>query len=1581
MKRTLQFLFIMILAVFMTPNIANAQVTTFPYSEGFENAGSIPTGWTNDASDAGGDWQFVTSNSHGPSADHTSGAGYYALLNDYSVSTSNSPFNLLSPTFDLSTVGKTYQLTYWAWIGADGATNPIKVYVSSDGGTNWTLVFTHDHSTTNTWFQNTISLASYTTSTVVVKFEGTSIYGYSTDNSGIDDVVIEEVPACPPPTTPMITSLSTTSAQLNWTSGGSTHFNVEYGPVGFTQGTGTMLSIATDTFAVLSNLTAATSYDWYVRDSCNATDISTWVGPNTFTTNCNVVSTFPWTESFENNFNFLCWDNTGTSSYIWETNDGTTHGPGSVTNGTMAAMFNVYNASTGNTATMTTPTFDMSTMTSSVVSFDYWMSGSADADLWIKVEQSVDNGVTWTTIFTKVQDGTISSWTSEMLVLQGVSATTKLRFVASSDWGSYNIFIDNIKVYQAPSNEIEVAEVLGTFGGFNAPTASVVKAVVMNNGAVNQTNIPMNYTLDNGTVISDTMPALAAFTTDTFTFATPVNGSAVGMHTLTVFSTLTGDEDSTNNSASLSFVTNAVTTVPSTFGFPNTYDARIQLVNNAKSFAAIDSIANNGSGNGIHFEGGSSSWGSTPSTVTAAFAYTDHIAKADAVVDATAKANLFVSLDLKEFRAFGNQHYTWFRVMLNDTVYAKSLDGDSVWTPSSDETPWQAIVLNLNDYAGTIFNISFQGALKYNEAYSAPGCKIYLDNIHFYEPPQNDLSVTTLVSPVSSICNDTAANVSVVVANPGIASQSNIPVTAIVTLPNGTNVTLTGITGTIGALGGVDTVSMGTLNTSAYGTYNVSSYATLATDQDNSNDTLSASFEIYAPFAVDYVETFDGNSLYWAATPGWSVSASHGKTGRGLYKDFYGSGTNASGYAFMNRKIGPIPAGADLVFDYRIINWSGYPNTATTLDADSFFFMVSNNCGASFDTLYVVDSTNHVTTTAWAHVQVSMAAYAGQNVIIEIAGQRTAGDYYFDLDNFGIATPPSVDLGPDMAICIGDTASINGPVVSGYTYMWTANGDTLSTTASSIQTDSTGIYTIEVSAPMGVVYDTINVTVNALPVVSFTGLAATYCTNDMAATLVGTPANGTFSGNGVSASMFDPAIAGAGVQVVNYTYTDSNTCTNSINDTTTVYEAPTATMTPDTTICEGESVTLSAGSAVATPGVFFSSYIEGSGNNKALEIYNGTNDTISLDNYAIMTNYNGHPWSGEYHFPTGAQLAPGDVFVVANEASNAAILAVADDSLAYNAGGYVVGFNGDDVRALYKFNTPTDSAIVDIIGRYDLVDPGHGWAVAGVADATKDHTLIRKSNVVGGSNDWDAIAGTDSLNSQYLVYPKNDFSMLGSHTAMASVAPSYLWSNGDTTVSITVNPTTTTVYTVNVSNTNCVAVDSVTVTVNPMPVVNLGADTTIKWSWALTLDAGNPNASYLWSTGATTQTETFDSLNLTNDAANTVYVDVTANGCSASDTIVITVMNDVSINNALSNVNMTIYPNPNNGHYTMVINGYTGEINMEVIDLAGQLVYKEKLDATTNFNAKFDMSTLAKGVYYIKLTNKDGVKTQKLIIK
>lgn len=114
----------------------------------------------------------------------------------------------------------------------------------------------------------------------------------------------------------------------------------------------------------------------------------------------------------------------------------------------------------------------------------------------------------------------------------------------------------------------------------------------------------------------------------------------------------------------------------------------------------------------------------------------------------------------------------------------------------------------------------------------------------------------------------------------------------------------------------------------------------------------------------------------------------------------------------------------------------------------------------------------------------------------------------------------------------------------------------------------------------------------------------------------------------------------------------------------------------------------------------------------------------------------------------------------------------------------------------------------------------------------------------------------------------------------------YLWNTGATTQ--TINVSTSGTYSVTVTDpSGCIAVDAITITVNPAPNVNLGADINACSGESILLNAGNPGATYLWSNGATTQT-----INVTTTGTYSVVV---TNGFSCTD-------NDA--------INVTFHPTP-----------------------------------------------------------------------
>ena len=90
---------------------------------------------------------------------------------------------------------------------------------------------------------------------------------------------------------------------------------------------------------------------------------------------------------------------------------------------------------------------------------------------------------------------------------------------------------------------------------------------------------------------------------------------------------------------------------------------------------------------------------------------------------------------------------------------------------------------------------------------------------------------------------------------------------------------------------------------------------------------------------------------------------------------------------------------------------------------------------------------------------------------------------------------------------------------------------------------------------------------------------------------------------------------------------------------------------------------LPASADAAPTELFFSEYVEGSSNNKALEIYNGTGASVDLTagGYSVQVFSNGAATAGT-SVPLAGTLAAGDVFVLAQASADAAILAQADQT-------------------------------------------------------------------------------------------------------------------------------------------------------------------------------------------------------------------------------------------------------------------------------------------------------------------------------
>ena len=168
--------------------------------------------------------------------------------------------------------------------------------------------------------------------------------------------------------------------------------------------------------------------------------------------------------------------------------------------------------------------------------------------------------------------------------------------------------------------------------------------------------------------------------------------------------------------------------------------------------------------------------------------------------------------------------------------------------------------------------------------------------------------------------------------------------------------------------------------------------------------------------------------------------------------------------------------------------------------------------------------------------------------------------------------------------------------------------------------------------------------------------------------------------------------------------------------------------------------------------LFFSEYVEGSSNNKYLEIYNGTGATVDLSDYKIELYVNGQSNAKTTEMLSGT-LENGKV-IVFKHAKAAIYDGKANVSNAIN-------YNGNDAIALFKIST---DAYVDIFGTIGH-DPGKAWTKSpyDYSVTTMDKTLVRKPSVRGGVT-VNPKNGFPTLSNEWIPYPVDTADYLGSHT-------------------------------------------------------------------------------------------------------------------------------------------------------------------------------------------------------------------------
>ncbi len=513
---------------------------------------------------------------------------------------------------------------------------------------------------------------------------------------------------------------------------------------------------------------------------------------------------------------------------------------------------------------------------------------------------------------------------------------------------------------------------------------------------------------------------------------------------------------------------------------------------------------------------------------------------------------------------------------------------------------------------------------------------------------------------------------------------------------------------------------------------------------------------------------------------------------------------------------------------------------------------------------------------------------------------------------------PTIAAGTATTFCTGGTVTLTSSVATGN--LWSTGA-----TTQSINVNASGNYIVTVTNGNGCSATSAAtvVTVNPLPTVTLAAFTAV-CSNDAAFGLSGgSPAGGTYTGTGVSGGQFSPATAGVGTFTINYSYTNTNGCTATATNTITVNNctAPcTSSITPGgpTTFCQGATVVLTASAGVSwlwSNGATTQSITVNSSGTYSVAVTDANNCVATAPGVTVTVN----------PLPATPTIAAGSATI-------------------FCAGGSVPLTSSAATGNLWSTGATTQSININASGNYSVtVTNGNGCSATSAATTVTVNPLPATPTIAAGSattfctggsvaltsssatgNLWSTGATTQSINvtanGSYNVTVTNGNGCsatsaatmvtvnplpavtLAAFTAVCSTDQAFTLSGGSpaggsysgTGVSGgQFNPATAGVgtFTITYSYTNanaCTATATNSITVNNCggctASISTDKSTTFCQGGNVTLTA-NAGASYLWSTGATTQS-------ITVNAGGSYTVTVTnANNCAATSAATIITVN------------------------------------------------------------------------------------------
>ena len=464
--------------------------------------------------------------------------------------------------------------------------------------------------------------------------------------------------------------------------------------------------------------------------------------------------------------------------------------------------------------------------------------------------------------------------------------------------------------------------------------------------------------------------------------------------------------------------------------------------------------------------------------------------------------------------------------------------------------------------------------------------------------------------------------------------------------------------------------------------------------------------------------------------------------------------------------------------------------------------------------------------------------------------------------------------------------------------------------------------------------DSLHFSISSLPIVSISSILTDYCNNDAPYMIDASPAGGTFSGTNFTNAYLDPSLFSPGTYEVYYTYADSNGCSGAdtasfnILTTTTVILSGLSTYycanaIPDT-LYGNPTGGVFSGNGVS--GNIFSPALAGSGTNPVVYTYDNLNGCFSFD--SVLVTVEALP---------ALDLGP-DVNICLGDTIT--LTAVGDS-------GTILWSTFDTT----SFITVSPSSSTEY---YALLYAGN------CHNSDTVHVSVNPMPVVDLGPDFSAC-------------PPAELSVSNNYAT-------YLWSTGSTDTLISI--TTTGLYSITVTNSfGCSKTDEVNATLLAAPQIDLGPDNTISGIQTLILGTSPNYSNYLWNTGSTQNFIVIQGSSL-GEGYYPFWLTVSNSiGCSATDTIIIQVLGDVSVDENNITENFSIYPNPATDLIQLRSNQLSPEYSVSLISMSGKVILEANYNDLERNNNLLSLKGIPKGTYIVKVLNGELVYVQKLIVQ